>query len=66
MLLLNEPTSALGVEQQQQVLDLIRRVSGEGVAVLLVSHQMPDVLRVCDRASCCASASSRRRCPAPT
>jgi simple sugar transport system ATP-binding protein len=50
VLLLDEPTSALGVEQQQQVLDLIRRVRDEGIAVLLVSHQMPDVLRVCDRA----------------
>jgi ABC-type sugar transport system ATPase subunit len=49
VLLLDEPTSALGVEQQQQVLDLIRRVSGEGIAVLLISHQMPDVLKVCDR-----------------
>ena len=50
VLLLDEPTSALGVEPQQQVLDLIRRVRDEGIAVLLVSHQMPDVLRVCDRA----------------
>ena len=49
VLLLDEPTSALGVEQQQQVLDLIRRVSGEGIAVILISHQMPDVLKVCDR-----------------
>ena len=50
VLLLDEPTSALGVEQQQQVLDLIRRVRDEGIAVLLISHQMPDVLKVCDRA----------------
>ena len=49
VLLLDEPTSALGVEQQQQVLDLIRRVRGEGIAVILISHQMPDVLAVCDR-----------------
>jgi simple sugar transport system ATP-binding protein len=49
VLLLDEPTSALGVEQQQQVLDLVRRVSGEGIAVLLISHQMQDVLAVCDR-----------------
>jgi simple sugar transport system ATP-binding protein len=49
VMLLDEPTSALGVEQQQQVLDLIRRVSGEGIAVILISHQMPDVLAVCDR-----------------
>ena len=50
VLLLDEPTSALGVEQQHQVLDLIRRVSTEGMAVILISHQMPDVLKVCDRA----------------
>jgi simple sugar transport system ATP-binding protein len=49
VLLLDEPTRALGVEQQHQVLDLIRRVRDEGIAVLLVSHQMPDVLAVCDR-----------------
>ncbi|MGH3168276.1 MAG: ATP-binding cassette domain-containing protein [Trebonia sp.] len=49
VLLLDEPSSALGVEQQQQVLYLIRRVSGEGIAVVLISHQMPDVLKVCDR-----------------
>ena len=49
VLLLDEPTSALGVEQQEQVLDLIRRVREEGIAVILISHQMPDVLAVCDR-----------------
>lgn len=49
VLLLDEPTSALGVEQQRQVLDLIRRIRDLGSAVLLVSHQMPDVLAVCDR-----------------
>jgi simple sugar transport system ATP-binding protein len=31
------------------VLDLVRRVSGEGIAVILISHQMPHVLAVCDR-----------------
>jgi simple sugar transport system ATP-binding protein len=50
VLLLDEPASALGVEQQHQVLDLIRRVRDEGIAVLLISHQMPDILAVCDRA----------------
>ena len=49
VLLLDEPTSALGVEQQREVLDLIRRVRDLGTAVILVSHQMPDVLAVCDR-----------------
>lgn len=50
VLLLDEPTSALGVEQQREVLDLIRRVRDTGTAVILVSHQMPDVTEVCDRA----------------
>jgi simple sugar transport system ATP-binding protein len=49
VLLLDEPTSALGVEQQEQVLELIRRVRAEGIAVVLISHQMPHVLAVCDR-----------------
>jgi ABC-type sugar transport system ATPase subunit len=49
VLLLDEPTSALGVEQQREVLDLIRRIRGQGVAIVLVSHQMQDVIAVCDR-----------------
>ncbi|MDA8385524.1 MAG: ATP-binding cassette domain-containing protein [Actinomycetota bacterium] len=50
VLLLDEPTSALGVEQQHQVLELIKRVKHEGIAVIFISHQMQDVLSVCDRA----------------
>lgn len=49
VLLLDEPTSALGVEQQHEVLDLIRRIRSQGVAIILVSHQMQDVISVCDR-----------------
>ncbi len=49
VLLLDEPTSALGVKQQHEVLELIRRIRDRGVAVVLVSHQMQDVVRVCDR-----------------
>jgi ABC-type sugar transport system ATPase subunit len=49
VLLLDEPTSALGVEQQAVVLDLITRIRDQGVAIILVSHQMPDVMKVCDR-----------------
>ena len=48
VLLLDEPTSALGVEQQREVLDLIRRIRAQGVAIVLVSHQMQDVVSVCD------------------
>jgi simple sugar transport system ATP-binding protein len=51
LLMLDEPTAALGVPQTRQVLDLIRRVRDLGVAVILISHNMPDVLAVCDRVS---------------
>lgn len=50
VLLLDEPTSALGVEQQAHVLELIKRVKDEGIAVIFISHQMQDVMAVCDRA----------------
>ena len=50
VLLLDEPTSALGVEQQAHVLELIKRVKEEGIAVVFISHQMQDVMAVCDRA----------------
>jgi len=49
VLLLDEPTSALGVEQQANVLELIRRVKAEGIAVIFISHQMQGVMAVCDR-----------------
>ncbi|WP_308289171.1 MULTISPECIES: ATP-binding cassette domain-containing protein [Microbacterium] len=48
-LLLDEPTAALGVEQQQEVLHLITRVRESGIAVILVSHQLPHVLEIADR-----------------
>lgn len=49
ILLMDEPTAALGVEQQEKVGELIRSVSGEGLPVLLVSHNLPQVHRLCDR-----------------
>lgn len=49
MIMLDEPTAALGVEQTRRVLDLIRRVSESGISVVLISHNMPDVLAVSDR-----------------
>lgn len=50
LLILDEPTSALGVEQQHEVLEIIRRAKRTGIGVLFVSHQMSDVVSVCDRA----------------
>ncbi len=49
IVLLDEPTAAIGIAQVAQVLDLIRRLRDAGVAVVLVSHRMSDVFEVCDR-----------------
>jgi simple sugar transport system ATP-binding protein len=46
---LDEPTAALGVRQTANVLDTIRRVSEQGVAVVFISHSMPHVMEVSDR-----------------
>jgi simple sugar transport system ATP-binding protein len=46
---MDEPTAALGVVQRERVLDVIRRVRDEGIAVVLISHNMPEVLAVSDR-----------------
>ena len=46
---MDEPTAALGVVQTGHVLDLIRRVRDTGVSVVLISHNMPEVLEVADR-----------------
>ena len=48
-MLLDEPTAALGVEQTGQVLDMIRRMRSEGRGVVIVSHNLNDVLSVADR-----------------
>jgi simple sugar transport system ATP-binding protein len=48
VILLDEPTAALGVVQTQGVLDLIRRVRDRGLGVVFISHQMPAVLEVAD------------------
>jgi simple sugar transport system ATP-binding protein len=46
---LDEPTAALGVVQTRNVLDTIKRVRDKGVAVVLISHSMPEVIEVADR-----------------
>jgi simple sugar transport system ATP-binding protein len=46
---MDEPTAALGVRQTRKVLELIRRVADKGVAVVLISHNMPEVLEAADR-----------------
>lgn len=49
IVLLDEPTAALGVAQTQQVLELMRRVKALGLGVVVISHNMQDVLSVADR-----------------
>jgi simple sugar transport system ATP-binding protein len=49
VVLLDEPTAAISVRQVAEVLDLIRRLRDQGIAVVLISHRMPDVFAVCDR-----------------
>jgi simple sugar transport system ATP-binding protein len=49
VIIMDEPTAALGVVQSERVLDVVRRVRDRGLAVILVSHNMPEVLSVADR-----------------
>jgi len=49
VVLLDEPTAALGVAQTRQVLDLVRRLADNGLGVVLISHNMVDVMEVSDR-----------------
>jgi len=49
LVILDEPTAALGVAQTRQVLDLVRRLADQGLAVMLVSHNLHDIFEVADR-----------------
>jgi simple sugar transport system ATP-binding protein len=49
VIFLDEPTAALGVVQTRNVLDSIKRIRDRGVAVVLISHSMPEVLEIADR-----------------
>jgi D-xylose transport system ATP-binding protein len=49
VVLLDEPTAALGVAQTRHVLDLVRRLAEHDVGVVFISHNLADVFQVCDR-----------------
>ena len=49
VVMLDEPTAALGVAQTKQVLELVRRLADQGIGVVIISHNMNDVLAVADR-----------------
>jgi D-xylose transport system permease protein len=49
LVILDEPTAALGVTQTRVVLDLIHRLKDQGIAVIVISHNLNDVMSVADR-----------------
>jgi D-xylose transport system ATP-binding protein len=51
LVILDEPTAALGVAQTEQVLKLVRRLADKGLSVVLISHNLNDVFSVADRVS---------------
>ncbi len=52
LVILDEPTAALGVAQTEQVLKLVRRLADKGLGVILISHNMNDVFEVADDIAC--------------
>src|SRR3954470_19971814 len=51
LVILDEPTAALGVAQTEQVLELVRRLGSQGLGVMLISHNLHDVFETADRIS---------------
>jgi D-xylose transport system ATP-binding protein len=49
VVILDEPTAALGVAQTEQVLNLVKRLAEQGVAVIIISHNLADVFAVADQ-----------------
>jgi ABC-type sugar transport system ATPase subunit len=49
IIIMDEPTAALGVEQSQMVLNLINEIKSRGLSVILISHTLPHVMEVCDK-----------------
>ncbi|UUY03620.1 ATP-binding cassette domain-containing protein [Svornostia abyssi] len=49
LVILDEPTAALGVSQTAQVLELVKRLRSEGIGVIIISHNLADVFQVADR-----------------
>ena len=52
LVILDEPTAALGVAQTEQVLSLVERLAENGLGVVLISHNINDVMRVADNIAC--------------
>jgi len=49
VIIMDEPTAALGIQEKQQVMDLIRDLKAKGVTTIIISHEMQDVFEIADR-----------------
>ncbi|OFW55010.1 MAG: ABC transporter ATP-binding protein [Actinobacteria bacterium RBG_13_35_12] len=49
LLIMDEPTAALGITEQKKVLDLINKLKSQGIGIIIISHQLYDVFSVSDR-----------------
>jgi fructose transport system ATP-binding protein len=49
VIIMDEPTAALGVKQAGEALELVRRIRAHGLAVVVISHDMPQVFAIADR-----------------
>jgi ABC-type sugar transport system ATPase subunit len=49
LIIMDEPTAALGVQEQRKVLDLIRTLKGQGITILVITHNLEHVFEVCER-----------------
>ena len=49
LVILDEPTAALGVAQTEQVLELVKRLAEQGLAVILISSELPEIMGLADR-----------------
>jgi D-xylose transport system ATP-binding protein len=66
LVILDEPTAALGVAQTAQVLNLVRRLADNGLGVVLISHNMNDVMQVADNIACLYLGQLAAQVPAST
>ena len=60
LVIMDEPTAALAVREVEHVLDLIRTLKSQGIAVILISHRLTDVFSVCDRIVALRQGTGRR------
>jgi simple sugar transport system ATP-binding protein len=49
LLIMDEPTAALGVQEQRKVLDLVRVLRSQNIPIIVISHQLHDIFSVTDR-----------------